>query len=84
MMKKIMNIIFVLLLFMSFKFEVYADASVSANINVSTSNTIVGNSGTATLTISSNEAIGQIYGTFNCGALGRRMTLVHILVLLRD
>lgn len=67
-----MNIIFALLLFMSFKLNIYAEATVSASINVSTTNTIVGNSGTATLTISSNEAIGQIYGTFNCGALGKQ------------
>ena len=72
MMRKIMNIIFALLLFMSFKLNIYAEATVSASINVSTTNTIVGNSGTATLTISSNEAIGQIYGTFNCGALGKQ------------
>ena len=49
------------------------NASVTANINISTSNTIVGNSGKATLTINANgQHIGQIYGTFDCGGLGNR------------
>lgn len=52
--------------------NVDAEASVSANISISTASTVVGNSGTATLTISSNEHIGQIYGTFACGGLGQK------------
>ena len=69
MKKRIIRIILTLLLFISFRLDVYA-ASASASISVSTSKTVVGNSGTATLTISSNEVIGQIYGTFTCGGLG--------------
>ena len=49
------------------------DASITTNISISTSNTIVGNSGKATLTINANgKHIGQIYGTFDCGGLGNR------------
>lgn len=47
-------------------------ATASASISVSASNTVIGNSGTATLTISSNEVIGQIFGTFTCGGLGEK------------
>lgn len=71
MKKKIVRIFLILILFISLEQKVYA-ATASASINVSTSSTVVGNSGTATLTISSNEAIGQIYGTFTCGALGSK------------
>lgn len=69
MKKRIIRIILTLLLFIVFRMDVYA-ATASASISVSTSKTVVGNSGTATLTISSNEVIGQIYGTFTCGGLG--------------
>lgn len=69
MKKRIIRIILTLLLFISFRLDVCA-ATASATISVSTSKTVVGNSGTATLTISSNEVIGQIYGTFTCGGLG--------------
>ena len=49
-----------------------ADAAVTAEISVSTSNTIVGNSGTAVLTITADSPIGQAYGTFSCGGLGEK------------
>ena len=60
--KRIKLGLFLLLTVFSQIQNVNADASVSANITVSTTSTVVGNSGTATLTISSNEHIGQIYG----------------------
>ena len=47
-------------------------AKASASISVSTTSTIVGNSGTATLTVSSDDVLGQIYGTFSCGGLGSK------------
>ena len=71
MKKRIIRIILTLLLFIVFRMDVYA-ATASASISVSTSKTVVGNSGTATLTISSDEHIGQIYGTFTCGGLGSK------------
>lgn len=60
--------LFVVIMFLCRINDVYADAS--ASISVSTTNTIVGNSGTATITVSSNEVLGQVYGTFSCGSLG--------------
>jgi len=71
MKKRIIGIV-LCILFMMPRNEVMAEATANASISVSTSSTVVGNSGTATLTISSNEAIGQIYGTFNCGDLGKQ------------
>ena len=47
-------------------------AKASASISVSTSSTIIGNSGSATLTVSSDDVLGQIYGTFSCGGLGSK------------
>ena len=68
-MKKITKIALLLLLIF-IKPEI-AKASVTASISVSTSNTIIGNSGSATLNINAGgQHIGQIYGTFSCGALG--------------
>lgn len=69
MKKRIIKIILTILLFSITNINVNA-ATASASISVSTSKTVVGNSGTATLTISSDEHIGQIYGTFTCGGLG--------------
>ena len=67
-MKKYKRILILLVLFCNIKI---VNASVTADISVSTNNTIVGNNGTATLTINANgQHIGQIYGTFSCGALG--------------
>ena len=67
-MKKYKKILLLLVFIFNIKI---VNASVSTNITVSTSNTIVGNSGNATLTINANgQHIGQIYGTFSCGALG--------------
>ena len=70
--KRIKIWIFAILLCFTQIIVVQAEASVSANISVSTTSTVIGNSGTATLTISSNEHIGQIYGTFTCGELGSK------------
>lgn len=72
MKKRIIGIILLSIFFQIPTKEVIAEATASASIKVSTTNTVVGNSGTATLTISSNEAIGQIYGTFTCGDLGKQ------------
>lgn len=67
-MKWYKKILLVIALFINTK---VINASVTANISVSTNNTIIGNSGKATLTINANgEHIGQIYGTFSCGSLG--------------
>ena len=60
-----------MILFLGLKLEVYA-ASASADISVSTTSTVVGNSGTAKLTISSDVPIAQIWGTFSCGGLGKQ------------
>lgn len=77
-MKKRIIGIFILSFFLGLpKMLVYAEATATASISVSTSSTVVGNSGTATLTISSNEPIGQIYGTFTCGSLGDK-DLVYV------
>ena len=65
MKKRIISIILMIISFQLFNINVNA-ASASATISVSTSNTVIGNTGTATLTISSDEHIGQIYGTFTC------------------
>ncbi len=69
-MKK--NMMFLLIIFLFVRLDiVYAD--VSASISVSTTETVVGNSGKATLTISGNgEHFGQIYGTFSCEGLGNK------------
>lgn len=72
MKKRIIKGILIMLLAVVPKINVSAEATASASIKVSTTSTVVGNSGTATLTISSNEAIGQIYGTFTCGDLGKK------------
>lgn len=63
---------FLLIIFLFVRLDiVYAD--VSASISVSTTETVVGNSGKATLTISGNgEHFGQIYGTFSCEGLGNK------------
>ena len=45
----------------------------SANISVSTTSTVVGGTGTASIVINGGgKHIGQIYGTFSCGALGNK------------
>lgn len=64
--------ILILMIGLFFNINIVNAATVNANISVSTNSTIIGNSGTATLTISStnNQHIGQIYGTFSCGGLG--------------
>lgn len=69
-MKK--NMMFLLIIFLFVRLDVvYAD--VSASISVSTTETVVGNSGKATLTINGNgEHFGQIYGTFSCEGLGNK------------
>lgn len=70
-MKK--RIIFAIIMFMYFFSIPTVDAAkVTGNISVSTTNTVVGNSGKATLTLSSDTAFGQIYGTFTCGGLGSK------------
>lgn len=71
MKKRIIGIFIIIMLFQIPTTKVFA-ASANASISVSTTNTVVGNSGTATLTISSNVAIGQVYGTFTCGGLGSK------------
>ena len=73
-MKKYLFLLFLLFVRIDI---VYAD--VSANISVSSNNTIIGNSGKATLTISGNgEHIGQVYGTFSCEGLGN-LDLTYVL-----
>lgn len=63
----------ILVMVISFLFQINnVYAGTSASINVSTSNTVVGNSGKATLTITSDDVLGQIYGTFSCGGLGNQ------------
>ena len=52
-------------------------AGTSGSITVSTSSTVVGNSVSATLTINSDDVLGQIYGTFNCEGLGS-MDLTYV------
>ena len=70
MMKKCRYLLLLVLFIMPIR---YVDAAVSANISISTNTTIVGNSGTAVLTIDAGgQHIGQVYGTFSCGALGDR------------
>lgn len=71
MKKRMIRVLLLTIFFLGIAVEVDA-ATVSASIEVSPSNTVVGNKGKATLTISSNEAIGQIYGTFTCGGLGEK------------
>lgn len=71
MKKRIIGILIIIMLFQMPTTKVFA-ATANASISVSTTNTVIGNSGTATLTISSNVAIGQIYGTFTCGGLGSK------------
>lgn len=71
MKKRIIGVLIIIMLFQIPTTKVFA-ASANASISVSTTNTVVGNSGTATLTISSNVAIGQVYGTFTCGGLGSK------------
>ncbi len=67
-MKKGIKLVLVIFLFhMNY---VYADAT--ASISVSTTSTVVGNRGTATLTIHGDEVLGQIYGTFSCEGLGSK------------
>ena len=66
------NTLIVMILFLLFIPLKYVDAKASASISVSTSSTIVGNSGSATLTITSDDILGQIYGTFSCGGLGQQ------------
>ena len=67
-MKRIKKVIIILLLIILPKVN-----ATSANISVSTSNTVVGGTGTATLTISGDgKHLGQIYGTFTCGGLGNK------------
>ena len=61
-------IIFSILCFFTSSEVIFADTK--ASISVSTSNTIVGNSGSATVTVSSDGVLGQVYGTFSCGGLG--------------
>ena len=71
MKKRIISIL--ILLTCLFVPKIYVNAaSASANIKLSTSNTVVGNSGTATLTITSDSPIAQVWGTFSCGALGKQ------------
>lgn len=77
MKKRIIRIILAIFLFIALKTDVSA-ATASATISVSTSNTVIGNTGTATLTISSDEHIGQIYGTFTCGGLGDKDLIYSI------
>ena len=62
---------YLLIIFLLFVPFGVVDAAVTASISVSTSSTIVGNSGKATLSIDAGgQHIGQIYGTFSCGGLG--------------
>lgn len=45
----------------------------SANISVSTTSTVVGGTGSASIVINGGgKHIGQVYGTFSCGALGNK------------
>lgn len=71
MKKRIISILILIVTMFVPQYYVSA-ASASASIKVSTSNTVVGNSGTATLTISADVPIAQVWGTFSCGGLGKQ------------
>ena len=64
--------VFLVIIFLFVRLDIVS-ADVSASISVSTTDTVVGNSGKATLTINGNgEHFGQIYGTFSCEGLGNK------------
>ncbi len=77
MRNKALLVIACVLFFIGFN-NVQAAPSASVNIKVSSSNIMAGQRGSATVTISANERIGQLYGTFSCGGLGSKSLMYNI------